>query len=330
MTLGKRLQQLRCALSLSQEEFGEKLGVSRQTISKWELDQSLPELAKIVQISRMFSVTTDSLLIDGITSFDIPQKDFVCGIYRGKACEIVETERFSLVLEKQQSLLVSKLYVGHHPIKHLWAIVVRDGEQHTTQYAYQTNLDGLVSNAHSLAGQIGECYHTEIIRGMLREERFAVDSSQTPLPTVSEVGLKNALSAWRNGTRFVADGEQLMFSLCTPSREYAIHINMQGTNIYCCAMFNTVFDMGLFAAGQYFRIRHYKDNTEPFCGFYGDFTFLPETTAPKTNTNGFSDGQKNLAYTIKRYSDDEIVLDGCGDDEFAYRRNQEFVEQYTF
>ena len=48
MTLGQRIQQIRVTHGLSQEEFGEKLDTTRQTVSRWELDQSQPELAKIV------------------------------------------------------------------------------------------------------------------------------------------------------------------------------------------------------------------------------------------------------------------------------------------
>ena len=76
MTMGQRIQQIRLELGLSQEEFGEKLGTTRQTVSRWELDQSYPELAKIVLISKLFSVTTDSILKDGISTFDTETEVF--------------------------------------------------------------------------------------------------------------------------------------------------------------------------------------------------------------------------------------------------------------
>ena len=59
MTLGEKIYSLRVKNGLSQEAFGEKLGVSRQSVSKWETDQSVPELDKIVMISELFTVTTD-------------------------------------------------------------------------------------------------------------------------------------------------------------------------------------------------------------------------------------------------------------------------------
>ena len=62
MTLGEKIYKLRTEKNLSQEAFGDCLGVSRQSVSKWETDQSTPELEKIVAISEMFDVTTDYLL----------------------------------------------------------------------------------------------------------------------------------------------------------------------------------------------------------------------------------------------------------------------------
>ena len=61
MTLGNRIQEIRIQAGLSQEAFGEKIGVTRQTVSKWELDQVYPEIEKIVLISKIFKVTEGSI-----------------------------------------------------------------------------------------------------------------------------------------------------------------------------------------------------------------------------------------------------------------------------
>ena len=63
MTLGNKIQEIRTARNMSQEEFGEVLGTTRQTVSKWELDQAVPDIRKIVAISRLFCVSTDDLLV---------------------------------------------------------------------------------------------------------------------------------------------------------------------------------------------------------------------------------------------------------------------------
>lgn len=62
MTLGQRIAQKRKELGLSQESLGERLGVSRQAIYKWESDSSLPEIEKLIALSKIFSVPVGWLL----------------------------------------------------------------------------------------------------------------------------------------------------------------------------------------------------------------------------------------------------------------------------
>ena len=64
MDVGSRIQEHRVKNGLSQEFLAEKLGVARQSVSKWELGQALPEIDKIVKMSKLFRITTDELLID--------------------------------------------------------------------------------------------------------------------------------------------------------------------------------------------------------------------------------------------------------------------------
>ena len=62
MNLSDRIQYLRKVRGISQEGLAEKLGVSRQAVSKWESEQSMPDLDKIISMSDYFEVTTDYLL----------------------------------------------------------------------------------------------------------------------------------------------------------------------------------------------------------------------------------------------------------------------------
>lgn len=62
MNMADRIQYLRKAKGISQEELAEKVGVSRQAVSKWESEQSMPDLEKIIAMSDFFEVTTDYLL----------------------------------------------------------------------------------------------------------------------------------------------------------------------------------------------------------------------------------------------------------------------------
>lgn len=74
MKLGQKIAGLRKKSSLSQEALAEKMNVSRQAVSKWESNQSIPDIEKIVDLSELFEVTTDYLLKNGTPSFELPGK----------------------------------------------------------------------------------------------------------------------------------------------------------------------------------------------------------------------------------------------------------------
>lgn len=64
MTFGEKLYELRTGRGMSQDALAELTGVSRQAVSKWERDEAMPDVDKIVRLSDVFSVTTDYLLKD--------------------------------------------------------------------------------------------------------------------------------------------------------------------------------------------------------------------------------------------------------------------------
>lgn len=64
MTVGEKIYSLRKEKGMSQEEFAEAIGVSRQSVSKWEADSAVPDVNKILAISKLFGVSTDFLLKD--------------------------------------------------------------------------------------------------------------------------------------------------------------------------------------------------------------------------------------------------------------------------
>ena len=66
MTLEEKIKHYRKQAGLSQEKMAEKIGVSRQAITKWENGQSVPDLNRILEMARIFGVTTDYLLKDEI------------------------------------------------------------------------------------------------------------------------------------------------------------------------------------------------------------------------------------------------------------------------
>lgn len=75
MTLGNKISALRSAAHLSQEELAEKLGVSRQSVSKWEMEQAVPQIDKVLLLCEIFSVSCDALLRDDTDIFGEKAED---------------------------------------------------------------------------------------------------------------------------------------------------------------------------------------------------------------------------------------------------------------
>lgn len=95
MDLSEKLLTLRKANNLTQEQFAEKLDVSRQSISKWESGQASPELDKIVAMSAIFNVTTDYLL---------------------KSSEIDDLSVKTEMLERQQQMMLVREQKRHRTL----------------------------------------------------------------------------------------------------------------------------------------------------------------------------------------------------------------------
>lgn len=85
MDFSEKILSLRKSRGLTQEQLAEKLNVSRQSVSKWESGQAIPELETIVALCRVFDITTDYLL---------------------KPSEMDELSIKTEMLEKQQQLLL--------------------------------------------------------------------------------------------------------------------------------------------------------------------------------------------------------------------------------
>ena len=70
MTLGEKLSKLRKEYNYTQEQLADILGVSRQSVSKWESDLAYPETDKLVRLGRIFGCSMDYLLDDRITEME--------------------------------------------------------------------------------------------------------------------------------------------------------------------------------------------------------------------------------------------------------------------
>lgn len=77
MSLGERLLYLRKKAGLSQEDVAEKLNVSRQTVSKWETNQTIPELIKAKLLSQLYNVSYDYLISESHIGGDVTSIEMI-------------------------------------------------------------------------------------------------------------------------------------------------------------------------------------------------------------------------------------------------------------
>ncbi|MCC9684267.1 helix-turn-helix transcriptional regulator, partial [Streptococcus agalactiae] len=65
MNFGEQVKQLRKKNQITQQEMGERLGISRQAISHWENDRNLPDIEMLILISQSFNISLDELILGG-------------------------------------------------------------------------------------------------------------------------------------------------------------------------------------------------------------------------------------------------------------------------
>lgn len=104
MSLGNSLFNARKKSGLSQEDVAEKLGVSRQTISKWELNETLPDIWQSKHLSNLYHVTLDELI-----DFDTDVKE----IYIIRIRELLDSLKNRYGYNDLDAMLVLKDILSH-------------------------------------------------------------------------------------------------------------------------------------------------------------------------------------------------------------------------
>lgn len=100
MNIGEKIYELRKEKNLSQEDVAEKLNVTRQTVSKWETNQSTPDFDKIIPLCELFEISTEELLIGKKKEEQIqneqeaPKKTLTKEEVKIKSAEVVSTSVF--------------------------------------------------------------------------------------------------------------------------------------------------------------------------------------------------------------------------------------------
>ena len=117
MILAEKLYQLRTKSGLSQEELAEKMNVSRQSISKWESANSIPSMDKIVELSKIYGVSTDYLLKDEME--EIPG-EVVADLNGGNAAREVTLEE---IRDYQKNVNLTRNKVALGVMLCIWAAI---------------------------------------------------------------------------------------------------------------------------------------------------------------------------------------------------------------
>ncbi len=114
MQLSDKIVGLRKSNGMSQEELAEKLNISRQAISRWEKGSALPDATNILQLSKLFGVTTDYLLNDDYTSDnDLPKiKEIKDDNTKQILILLVTLEIIVLLMQYMTTIILQSVFFG--------------------------------------------------------------------------------------------------------------------------------------------------------------------------------------------------------------------------
>lgn len=92
MYIGSNIQILRRQRQITQEQLAERMNVSRQTVSKWEMDQAIPDLNKLIELCGLFACTLDTLVRE-----DLADRDAVYSPVRIKTVKAFRMARYVMI-----------------------------------------------------------------------------------------------------------------------------------------------------------------------------------------------------------------------------------------
>jgi len=254
------------------------------------------------------------------------------GVFTSDLSEIAQTRYWTLYLycNKDKSIIGAKLYNGNDENKTLAAVCERYVNKNKTVYAFEIpGGQKFTNDFDGVCKMIGSSLSCDT------EDMKKVDSIEISkpydMPTVTEKGIAVCLKQWRMGTSYRQINNGFVFQMITNTIEYVFQIQTDNCNIYCGASVNVPYDGGMFGGGQYFRLRNFADNSKPFCRF--ECNLGNDLTVPFVPECNYESGEctvtkQGFYWPVKRYNDDEIVLSGCGGDEYVYNRNEQKNEHF--
>jgi hypothetical protein len=252
------------------------------------------------------------------------------GVFAKSDCEIAVSEKFILVFQNLSNRLITRLYKNNDRRGELIAICEHDLSEKVTSYAFVNSKNESVFNNIELNSHLGDDV-VWIAESFFKKDKIEIISVNTYMPSVSEKGIAYCLKHWKLGNQLNISEDSINFTMNTSKIEYVMMIRQLRDDIYCGASITIPYDTGLLGGQQYFRIRNYADNSQPWCGFHcnlGKRADIPKFDIPECSTGKCITTNQGLFFEVKRNTDDEIVLQGCGDDEYFYYRNADMTERF--
>ncbi len=166
MAIGNRIYDLRKSQKLSQEKLAEKIGVTRQTISNWELNESSPDLKQAKELSNVFGISLDELVENDIKDILLDKtnksNDNMRKLNRIMLCILITTMIFLIMLLLLLMIIVCEINktnktTKHHEYRGAMVICELDDEA----VFISTPISDYEKIKAVYEAQGGKCYHRE-------------------------------------------------------------------------------------------------------------------------------------------------------------------------
>ena len=182
MNLGERISELRKAKGLSQEELAEQLGVSRQSVSKWETGVAIPDTENALAMSKIFGVTTDFLLTGQNNEFsaDTGKVTYTKPLTEESEAKVMKNDKFSAKKTISGILVVCLVIAAILPLpfggyKKLWARLTEEPIDYTYVLVHGMGGWGESAGMNEVTPYWGSS--TGSISGYLRSEGYLVEEA---------------------------------------------------------------------------------------------------------------------------------------------------------
>lgn len=215
MTMGQRIAEQRKKLGLSQEALGEKVGVSRQAISKWESDGTVPEIDKLIHLSKLFCVSVGWLL--GVEESAPPQSDELTEAQLKMVEEIVR--RYQPQPEEKRYPWVAVIAVLAAALVSIVIVLNPSVPDYSGQISsLQANYQVIQSQLQSLTGKVEDIASAaEDAEKLLQSHEFKLErlDPQNNTATLSFSAYPKKWSDTAAGMLSVSrEGQQVFYEVC--------------------------------------------------------------------------------------------------------------------